>query len=412
MEIPPNLEVRPVLQSEKPKWRALMSAHHYLGFSKTAGESVLYVAIAGDEWLGLLAWAAAALHVSVREEWIGWDDLARRRRLKLVVNNTRFLILPGVEIKNLASKILSLNTNRLSRDWERFYGHPILLAETFVDPSRFKGTCYKAAGWEAVGTTDGFARTSARRGFYKKHGQPKVYLARELGRNTKRNLANPFFEDDRQHNRKNQGEYFAMDIRKLPIDGKDGLIKILRDIKDPRRAQGRKHSNTSVLAIATCAMLSGARNFSAIAEWSKKLSIKQLIRLGCWRKVPPSESTIERVLQRTDPEEFDAKVGDWLMRVGKSPATRGIAVDGKTIRGSFTKDSKSIHLLSALLHHDKVVVAQRNVATKTNEITEFKPLLEPLDIKDLIVTADAMHCQCDHASCLLSKTTNAPYENS
>lgn len=188
------LAVRPVRLEEKPGWREGMAQHHYLGFSKTAGESILYVATLGEQWVALLSWAAAALHVGVRESWIGWDQVARRERLNLIANNTRFLILPGVVLKNLASKTLALNVRRLSSDWEEFYGHPILVAETFVDPSRFAGTCYRAAGWKAVGQTAGFARVSKTTGFYQEHEQPKIYFARPLVKDFREKLVTRFYQ--------------------------------------------------------------------------------------------------------------------------------------------------------------------------------------------------------------------------
>jgi len=278
---------------EKARWRELMANHHYLGFSKTAGESVLYVAELEGRWVGLLAWTSAALHVGVREDWIGWDDVARRSRLNHVANNSRFLILPDISIKNLASKILSVNTERLSSDWETFYGHPIFLVETFVDPERFQGTCYRAAGWIAIGKTLGFSRIPIPTGFYREHGNPKVYFALPLIKEFREKLSSQLYRDG------NGKEFFAMDIRKLPIEGKGGLIGVLKTVSDSRQTQGRRHSNTSVLAVATCGMLSGARSFSAIAQWSKGLSLKQRERLRCQRGKLPSQSTIARVLQPT-----------------------------------------------------------------------------------------------------------------
>jgi hypothetical protein len=121
-----------------------------------------------------LAWASAAWKVKSRDQFIGWDEARKRKNLYLVANNTRFLILDWVRIKHLASKILALSLRRLSGDWQQRYGHPIVLAETFVDLSRFAGTCYRAANWIHVGQTQG----SAKRGnAYHFHGQPKaVYL--------------------------------------------------------------------------------------------------------------------------------------------------------------------------------------------------------------------------------------------
>ena len=176
------LVVRPVHLDEVPRWRAVMAAEHYLGFGKSAGERVHYVATIGDEWVGLIAWAAASLAVECRDSWIGWDNLAKSKRLSLVVNNTRFLVLK--RIPNLASKILSQNLRRLSNDWQAFYGHPVVLAETFVDPSRFIGSCYLAAGWHCIGTTKGFGRTNSDQ-WYEKHGQQKKMFVRELAKNSR-----------------------------------------------------------------------------------------------------------------------------------------------------------------------------------------------------------------------------------
>jgi len=387
------IEVRPVTQKEKLLWRSLMRQHHYLGFGKTAGESILYVAAINGEWVGLLGWAAAALHVRVRDKWIGWDGVAKKERLHLVTNNVRFLVLPHLKIKDLASKILSLNIKRLSSDWQKFYGHPILLAETFVDPSRFYGTCYLAAGWKPLGQTDGFGRNP--RGSYIEHGNPKIIFVRPVVKDVQKLLSDPYFEVEG-----NQEKVFMIDVKKLPLEKKGGLIDVLRTVQDPRSRQGRRHPQISVLAIATCAMLSGAKSFSAIYDWSEKLSSKQLRNLYCRRGKSPSVSTIKRVLQKIDPQEFDRKINAWLFRVTNASGN-GLAVDGKTLRGSHDGNKKPVHLLSALLHEEKVVIAQRNVESKTNEITQFKPLLQNLPVEGMVVTADPMHCQTEHARFLV-----------
>ena len=113
----------------------------------------------------------------VRDRWIGWERALQGRRLSFLANNVRFLLLPGVREPNLASRILALNVKRLSRDWEFYHGHPLLLAETFVDSARFRGTCYRAAGWQLLGQTRGFAK---RNRHYWHHGQAKLVLVRPL----------------------------------------------------------------------------------------------------------------------------------------------------------------------------------------------------------------------------------------
>lgn len=371
-----------------------MNRYHYLGFRKAAGERIFYVAESDGEWVALLSWAAAALRVGCRERWLGWDDVARRRRLRLVANNTRFLILPGISVKNLASRVLSLNINRLSTDWEKFYGHPIWLAETFVDPERYVGTCYKAAGWQAIGKTAGFTRLPLLSGFYESNGKPKIYFARPLIPKICEKFSSSIFTE-------NNKEYFAMDVSKLPIEGRGGLFEILKTIHDPRQKQGMRHSCISIMAIATCAMLSGAKGYSAIAEWAKDLTPRQLRKLRCQKA--PSVSPIKLVLQKLDPAEFDEKVCRWLVQSNGLLQSKGISVDGKVLRRSFGADGKQIHLLSALLHQEKIVIGQKKIPDKTNEITGFRKLLSTLDIKGMLITADAMHCQTDHSTFLVKE---------
>ena len=138
--------VRPVEHHEMDRWRTLMRQHHYLGFNRIVGEALCYVATKADQWVALLGWGSATLKCAVRDKWIGWDQALQFKRLYLIANNARFLILPSWHLPNLASHLLALNLKRLSLDWHRYHGHPIVLAETFVDSARFAGTCYRAAG--------------------------------------------------------------------------------------------------------------------------------------------------------------------------------------------------------------------------------------------------------------------------
>jgi hypothetical protein len=106
-------------------------------------------------WVALVGWCAAALKCAARDRWIGWPEVLQRQRLGLIANNARFLILPGPRVANLASRVLGLGLTlkRLSWDWQQVHGHPVFLAESFIDPQRFAGTCYRAAGWLQVGQT-------------------------------------------------------------------------------------------------------------------------------------------------------------------------------------------------------------------------------------------------------------------
>ena len=158
-----NLQARLVQPSELERCHQLLDQQHYLGSPKPVGERLYYVVTdTQGEWLVLLIFAAAAKHLRERDRWIGWTDVQRERRLSLVANNIRFLILPDKTFPNLGTKSLRLVLARLSRDWQAHYGHPLLVAETFVDPDQFCGTVYTANGWEELGKTDGSGRQIGR----------------------------------------------------------------------------------------------------------------------------------------------------------------------------------------------------------------------------------------------------------
>lgn len=144
---------------EEVLFRAYLAAHHYLGFSKTVGENLGYlVQDRQGRDLACLLFGSAAWKVEARERWIGWNDVQRQRCLITLTNNTRFLMLPRVKVPHLASHVLARVLRRLSSDWQKKYGHPIHLVETFVEKDRFQGTCYRAANFLPVGETRGRSR--------------------------------------------------------------------------------------------------------------------------------------------------------------------------------------------------------------------------------------------------------------
>ena len=166
-------------------WDYLVHHHHYLGLPKLVGEHLKYLVTINGQVVACLSWASAAWKVKARDQFIGWEDATKQRNLHLIANNTRFLIPDWVRVKHLASRVLALSLRRLNADWQRIYGHPIHLAETFVDISRFSGTCYRAANWVFVGHTKG----SAKKGnAYRYHGQPKAIYLYPLHRHFSRYL--------------------------------------------------------------------------------------------------------------------------------------------------------------------------------------------------------------------------------
>ncbi len=145
---------------EEPLFNSLMQEHHYLGYQQPVGEHLKYLVWAQGRPIACLAWSSAPRHIGARDRYIGWDSSARRRNIRFLAYNTRFLILPWVRVPHLASHILSRMAARISEDWRRIYGHPIYFLETFVDPERFRGTCYRAANWVWLGQTTGRGKQS------------------------------------------------------------------------------------------------------------------------------------------------------------------------------------------------------------------------------------------------------------
>ncbi len=160
--------------AEHTLWDYLLAHHHYLGRPGLVGEHLKQLVFIGEQVVGCLGWASAAWKIAPRDQHIGWSLAQRRARLPLLVNNVRFLILPWVRLPHLASKVLSLSVRALPASWQRRYGHAVHLAETFVDVSRFAGTCYRAANWYCVGQTQGHAKRGHQ---YLPHGIVKsIYL--------------------------------------------------------------------------------------------------------------------------------------------------------------------------------------------------------------------------------------------
>jgi hypothetical protein len=150
------LAIRSVRRTpEEALYDGLVAAHHYLGYVRPVGEHLEYLAWAGERPVACVGFGSAPRHLGPRDRFIGWSAPTRRRNLRYLAYHTRFLILPWVEVPHLASHLLGRIARQVASDWERQYGHPVYYLETFVDPSRFRGTCYRAAGWIVLGRTTG-----------------------------------------------------------------------------------------------------------------------------------------------------------------------------------------------------------------------------------------------------------------
>jgi hypothetical protein len=178
------LEVRQVRRTpEEALFNSLLQHHHYLGYTQPVGEHLKYLVCARGRPVACVAWSSAPRHLGSRDRFIGWDKQARLKNIGLLAYNTRFLILPWVRVPHLASHLLGRMARMLSADWQRLYSHPIYYLETFIDPQRFRGTCYRAANWRVLGVTT---------------GRGKDAPTRQANRSIKEVLGYPLVKDFRQ----------------------------------------------------------------------------------------------------------------------------------------------------------------------------------------------------------------------
>jgi len=327
------VSVRLVAASEERRFQELLDAHHYLGSLPKIGHTLWYVAAWHDRWLALLIFCAAAWKCAARDRWIGWDFRHQYDRLHLLANNARFLILPGQHYPNLASRVLALCERRLQQDWSVRFGHPVWLLETFVDPRYFRGTSYRAANWEHVGESRGFRRTRA--GYSSSPGAPKLVFVRPLVLCAHARLAAPVLDPRYRHGAPKL-MLSAEQMRSLP--------EFFADIPDQRRAQGRRHPLPVVLAIATAAVLCGARGYKAISQWAQDLSQKARARFRCryrnGRYEVPSRTRFREVLIGVDPPALDLALQGWNAQYGAED--EALAIDGKTVGSTRPKCSQVI----------------------------------------------------------------------
>jgi hypothetical protein len=384
-------------EEERGQFNFLLEQEHYLESSTLVGQSLRYVAELDGRWVALLTFSAAALHLKARERWLGWSPRQRVRRLGLVVNNSRYLVLlERQRYPNLASRVLALVLRRLSADWQECWGHPVLVVESFVDESKYRGTCYRACGFEAVGATAGFSRAS--RDFYQEHNQPKQLYLRELSPGARRRLGQARWSEKWL-------QYESELAGPCPFQAPalENLFARLGSLPDGRRGHGLRHRQRFVLASAAVCTLMGACGYRAFENTCKKLTQRQLRALGCTpdaqdgKYYPPSDTTFQRVIQRIDAGAVANLIGTWLASQQSGVLTQ-LAIDGKVLRGSGRHDGKPLQLLSAVTHQLRLTLNQVAIQEKSNEIPALKPLLKRVNPPPgTLVTADAMHCQQESA---------------
>jgi len=269
-EILKRIMVRLIRADERERFDRALEQEHYLHSARLGGQSLRYVAELDGQWIALISFSAPALNIKAREKWIKWSPRQRARRLCFVVNNSRFVVLTNRErYPNVASKVLALCLKRVNADWQEHWGHPVLLVESFVDESKYHGTCYRGCGFEEVGLTAGYGRSS--RDFYTEHGKPKQLYLRELRPGAAALLRRGRLPAELAQHEETIGGPCPMRAAAL-----GSLLDVFKASGDRRRGHGLRHPQPFVIACATVAMLLGAGGYQAFEDQCSKLSQRQL----------------------------------------------------------------------------------------------------------------------------------------
>jgi hypothetical protein len=321
--------------AERRRHDALLEQEHYLRNAQAIGRVLRYVAEYRGQWVAVLTFSSAALHLKPRDQFLHWPARQVKERRHLVAQNSRFLVLPATgRWPNLASRVLKLVCARLPQDWQEQFGHPVLLVETFVDPERFKGTCYRAANWQALGRTRGFARRG--QDYYTDTQHPKELWVYPLGRRALRQLRAPVLAEGLR-----AGGHCPPPPVPVKTAQMSSLAAFVRQhVHDPRDARGVRHSIGSVVATATLAVAAGCQGPHAMTEFARSLNHGQRRRLGC-RPRPgtrrqfdvPCERTFSRLLAVIPPAQLCRAFADWMATLDPTPLTV-LHLDGKVVRNA------------------------------------------------------------------------------
>jgi hypothetical protein len=410
--------VRLIEDSERERFDQELAAKHYLKNANAVGRVLRYVAEYRGQWAALLIFSSPAFHIKPRDQWLHWSARQVKERRHLIAQNARFLVLaaPG-QWPNLASRVLKLVCERLPQDWQEHFGYPVRVAETFVDPQRFRGTCYKAAGWQQLGPTQGYERDW--QDFYTDTKHPKQLWVRELAEGALEEvrslelpwaLANP------------QGP--LPPPCPVPTARLDSLWERFRKhLTDPRNPHGVRHKLAGLLSLIALAVAAGCKGPHAIAEFAQSLSHAQRGRLRC-RQRPgrpreydvPCERTFRRLLKNVDPEELKTVLVDWMAAEDGTPP-QVVHVDGKVVKNAQPAAPRNAaqQALAAALEPSEVpvelqkpkadkalmlvnfqttdqrLVDQVAVPCDTNEEAAVAAHLPKMDLAGVCLTADAAH---------------------
>jgi hypothetical protein len=368
---------------------------HYLHSAKLVGQQLRYAVLWKGQWLAVATWSAAALHLKARDAFIAWTEEQRRQRLPLVVNNSRLYVLAQHHYPNLVSRLMKLMLGRLSADWERVWGHPVALAESFVDPDQYQGTAYKVSGWSQLGHTRGWKRSAV--DFYEEHGHPKQVWIRELVKNACAKLRAPELPASWAavlHKVQPRCTAKVKEIASL-------MERLHRRIPEFRRKQGLAYPIAGMLALIAMATFSGvAKGYEDLADYAATLSQPQLRALKfrldphTGRVRSPERTTFERVLTAVDAELLQGVLLLWQEQVLGPVQDRLVIIDGKEIRHADVESLSAVDGTGRWL-------GSTLVTEGSNEIPAGRQQLAKLDLVGKIVLSDAAHTQVAHARQIL-----------
>ena len=395
------LTVRVVQTHEAAAFDAQLADHHYLGAGRPVGDYLRQLVERDGQAVALLVWGPGCYALKDRDLWISWSASQRVERLKLIVQNRRFLLLsPKGRSPNLASQCLGAALRALPDQWRELFGYRPLLAESFTDPEAYAGTCYKASNWEPVGFSAGYSRHRA--DFYLANERPKKLWLRELCPQARAQLRAPQVPEECRPG------LAAPPSGALPVTQPQmkSLLEVLRQAPDPR--DSNTHYRTGpVLTLLAMALLAGRRDIAEIARFATTLTQPQRRQLGLPRKKGtrafhkvPGYGVFYALLTRMDPEPFAVLLSQWLLaRAGTLP--QALAMDGKMIRDH-------LGLLTLAQHEDgapqAMAVYDQKEGTPRCEQTAATALLERQPALDgKIITADALHCQRATARVIVEK---------
>lgn len=367
----------------------LMSRLHPLGARKAQGQRILYYVHYRRQWVGVLVFESPVLKNKLREQRIGWSNEQRDRRRCHIANNTRFLVLPRYKgLANLASKCLAVATDRISKDWHKKYGIPIVAVETYVDPehNNNNGTCYTAAGWENLGFSTGYQEKDQER------THSKWYFLKALHEQSyaalRADIPHAILTGVKPVTRESNNNY-VFDATK--IDMRD-LQEHLKQIPDHRKKHGLRYRFAPLLSLCIAASLSGHTQYRQIADWIARLPAADRIRFGLPGDRVPDESTIGDFMAAIDPDKLREVLNSWIHKTFKNntPA-KVISLDGKALRATSSTVDQQSAFLNVYAQDLGIVLQQLPTQKGGGEKTAAHTFLDTQsDLSGVIILADAM----------------------